>query len=74
MSAVRFSITMDPRLLEEAMMLAQVKTKRAAIEQALEEFVRRRRVEDLKSLVGSGLVEMTEDELRQWRKSGTRDS
>jgi Arc/MetJ family transcription regulator len=66
----RLSIAVDPELLEETKRLAKVKTKREAIELALREFVRRRHLEELSKLAGSGLVEMNLEELQQWRESG----
>lgn len=70
----RFSVTLDEELLEEAQALAQAKSKREAIELALQEFVRRRRVEELVGLVGSDIVDMDPAELRRWRRGVTPDS
>ncbi|MEM1867601.1 MAG: type II toxin-antitoxin system VapB family antitoxin [Candidatus Methanomethyliaceae archaeon] len=67
----RFSVTVEPRLLAEAMRLAGVKRKREVIELALREFVRRRRLEELRRLAGSGLVEWAPEDLDQWRKEAT---
>ena len=69
----RFSITVDPNLLEEAQAFAKGKTKREAIEQALREFVQRRRIARLIDLEGSGIVELTPEELRRWRQSAKLD-
>jgi Arc/MetJ family transcription regulator len=66
---MRLSITVDPELLEEVRRLAQVRTKREAIERALQEFVRQHRLQELQGLVGSGVVEMELEELRRWRQS-----
>jgi Arc/MetJ family transcription regulator len=65
----RLSITVDPELLEEVLRLAKVRTKREAIEQALKEFVRHRRLQELQALAGSGLTEMDFEELGRWRQS-----
>ena len=70
----RLSISVDPELLEESKRLANVKTKRAAIEIALREFVRTRRLQELSKLAGSGLVEMTPKILKEWRESGAETS
>lgn len=67
----RFSITVDEELIEEVRQLANARTKRAAIEQALREFVQRRRLAKLAELRGSGLVELTAIELQRWRASAT---
>lgn len=65
----RLSITVDSELLEEVVRLAQARTKREAIEQALKEFVRHHRLQELQALAGSGLAEMDLEELRRWRQS-----
>jgi Arc/MetJ family transcription regulator len=64
----RLSITVDAELLE-ILRLAKVRTKCEAIEQALKEFVRQHRLQELQELAGSGLVEMDLEELRHWRQS-----
>ena len=66
---MRLSITVDPELLEEVRRLAKVRTKREAIERALQAFVRQHRLQELQGLVGSGVVEMELEELRRWRQS-----
>ena len=65
----RLSITVDPKLIEEVRRLAKVRTKREAIERALQEFVRHHRLRELQALAGSGLVEMDLKELQHWRQS-----
>jgi Arc/MetJ family transcription regulator len=63
----RLSITVDETLVERARELAAVRTKREVIELALQEFVQRRRLERLMDLVGSDVIDMTPEELREWR-------
>lgn len=65
----RLSVSVDPELLEESRRLANVKTKREAIEVALREFVRVRHLKKLSELAGSGLVELTPEDLKEWRES-----
>ena len=65
----RFSVTVDPELLREAMKLAGVKRKREVIELALREFVRRRCLTDLRGLAGSGLVDWDVEEFDAWREA-----
>lgn len=67
---MRLSVTVDPGLLEEARILAGVRTKREAIEIALREMVLRRRLQDLMRLEGSGLVELDLEQLKEWRAAG----
>ncbi|MDR7435634.1 MAG: type II toxin-antitoxin system VapB family antitoxin [Armatimonadota bacterium] len=70
----RFSITVEPELLEEAMKLAGVKRKREVIELALREFVRKHRLANLQNLVGSGLVEWTPEGLAKWREAAKEET
>ncbi|MDA2933159.1 type II toxin-antitoxin system VapB family antitoxin [Acidobacteria bacterium AH-259-D05] len=65
---VRFSVTLDSELLEEARELGNLETKRETIERALREFIVRRRLRELQELEGSGLVDMELDELQKLRK------
>ena len=65
----RLSITIDPELLEESKRLAGVRTKREAVELALQEFVRTRRMQELAELAGSDIIDMSPNDLRQWRES-----
>jgi hypothetical protein len=46
-----------------------VRTKREAIERALQGFVRQHRLQELQALAGSGVVEMDLEELRRWRQA-----
>lgn len=66
----RLSADVDPTVLEEAQRLSGVKTKRETIDRALREFIARRRAQELASLAGQGLVEMSLDDLMQWRSEG----
>ncbi|MFA5787796.1 MAG: type II toxin-antitoxin system VapB family antitoxin [Actinomycetota bacterium] len=63
----RLSVALDRELLAEAVRLTGARTKRAALDAALREFVARRRRRDLVELAGSGLVDMDLEELRRWR-------
>jgi Arc/MetJ family transcription regulator len=66
---MRLSITVDPELLETARLLAQTRTKREVVEQALREFVARRQLARLAALEGSDIVEMDPTEIQAWRRS-----
>jgi Arc/MetJ family transcription regulator len=56
---VRTNIVIDDRLLEEAMNLSGAKTKREAVQKALEEFVNNRKRLSLRELKGK--IEFAED-------------
>ena len=54
---MRFSVTLDPRLVEEAVRVSGAQSKREVIETALKDFVRRRRLE--KAIARGGKVSLT---------------
>jgi len=47
------NLDIDPKLLEEALKAGGLKTKKATVNKALEEFIQRRKQEDILSLFGS---------------------
>jgi Arc/MetJ family transcription regulator len=49
---VRTNIVIDERLMEEAMKLARLKTKREVVQKALEEYVQDLKKRDLRGLKG----------------------
>jgi len=65
----RLSADVDPKVLEEAVRLSGARTKRETIDRALREFIARRRLQELSTLAGQGLTDMTIDELTRWRSS-----
>jgi Arc/MetJ family transcription regulator len=67
---MRFSVTLDPRLVEEAVRASGAQSKREAIETALREFIRRRRLE--KAIARGGKVSLTisVDDLLKRRAEG----
>ena len=70
----RFSVTLDEKLVDEAQALADARTKRETIEQALREFVQRRRLAKLVELMGADLLDMDVADLRQWRATSRPNS
>ncbi len=54
---MRFSVTLDPRLVDEAVRVCGAQSKREAIETALKDFIRRRRLE--KAIARGGKVSLT---------------
>ena len=65
----RFTVSVDPELVREAMRLTGKKRKSEVIELALRELVRRHRLAELRELAGSGLVTWTPEELSSWRET-----
>jgi metal-responsive CopG/Arc/MetJ family transcriptional regulator len=66
---MRLSISVDRDLLEEARLLGGTRTKSEVIEQALREFVQRRRLASLIALEGSDIVDMDPRDIQEWRRS-----
>ena len=54
---MRFSVTLDPGLVGEAVRVSGARSKRDAVETALKEFIRRRRLE--KAIAHGGKVALT---------------
>ena len=61
-------VDIDESLLKEAMSLADTTTKKETIRRALVELIRTRRRQSLKTMAGSGAVDMTLAELRRARR------
>ena len=54
---MRTNIELDAELVREAMELSQIRTKRAVVHHALEEFVANRKRRDLRELRRSNLID-----------------
>jgi Arc/MetJ family transcription regulator len=68
MSARRFSVTLDSDLLDEAVRITGAGSQREAIETALEELVRRRRLDSLAARAGRVPLTLTVDDLLRNRE------
>ncbi|MCL4476046.1 MAG: type II toxin-antitoxin system VapB family antitoxin [Nitrospirae bacterium] len=64
---MKVSIDIDGDLLKRAMRLAGTRTRKEAINLALEEFIKARLREQLKGMAGSGAVDMSFAELKKLR-------
>jgi Arc/MetJ family transcription regulator len=65
---MRTNIVLDDGLIDQAMRLAKVKTKREAVEVALRDFVARGRQRDVLDLIGKELIAPDYD-VRQVRRA-----
>ena len=65
----RMMVQLDDELLAEAQRLTGARTKRAAIETALAELIRRRRATELATFAGKIPIRLTRRELRKMRES-----
>ncbi len=69
----RLSADIDPAVLKEAQRISGARTKRETIDHALRELIARHRMRELATLAGQDLVDMTIEELAQWRaNAGSR--
>ncbi len=66
----RTTYDLDEELVEKVREIAGLPTKKAAIEEALREFVNARLRQDLLDMIGSGVVDMTPEELTELRHRG----
>ena len=64
----RMMVQIDDQLLEEAKRLTGARTKRAAIETALQELVRRRKAAGLAKMAGKVPISLTQRDLRAMRE------
>lgn len=64
----RMMVQLDDQLLAEVKRLTGARTKRAAIETALAELVRRRKAAELAKLAGKVPIRLTRRELRAMRE------
>lgn len=64
---MRATIAIDDALFEEAFSLSKLKTKKDLITLALQEYIRKKRLEHLAGLYSSGVVSMTCEELEAYR-------
>ncbi len=64
----RMMVQLDDELLAEVKRLTGARTKRAAIETALAEHVRRRKAAELAKLAGKVPIKLTRSELRAMRE------
>ncbi|MBI4276913.1 MAG: type II toxin-antitoxin system VapB family antitoxin [Armatimonadetes bacterium] len=70
---MRTTVDVDKATLQEAMKLANVRTQKEAINLALEEFVRRRRLERLAAMIGTYEIGLTPEELKRIRAQDIDD-
>ncbi len=64
---MRLSVTIDPELVEEAVRLSKARSKRQAIETALKEFIRRRRLEGMITRAGRVPLALSVEDLLKRR-------
>lgn len=68
----RTTIDLDDKLMDDAMRVTELTTKKAVVEKALRELVNAYLRERLIARLGSGDMDMTLEELKKWRRSGLK--
>ncbi len=63
----RITVDIDEDLVADAKRLSGLGTKKAAVEVALREYVRSRRLKQLRGMLGNFQLDLTLDELRRMR-------
>ncbi len=65
---MRTLIDIDESVLKEAMSLTNLKTKKETVNLALKNLVKSKLRQQLKEMAGSGVLDITLDELKELRK------
>ena len=65
-------VDIDEQLLEKAMKITNARTKKETIHNALQELVRSQLREELISLKGSNILDLTLEELKELRQKRTK--
>lgn len=68
---MRANIVLDERLIEEAMRLSKVKTKREAVNLALRDFIARRKQRNVLDLIGQDVI-VPDYDVRKLRRAMVR--
>ena len=68
---MRTTVDLDDELVREAMMLLGTRTKRAAIQQSLEELIHQKRRERLRGKLGKLELDLTLNDLARMRQDET---
>lgn len=64
----RTTISVDPELINEAIAITGASSRSEAIEWALQEMIRRRKLAKLAEMAGQVELSLTQDELSAWRE------
>jgi Arc/MetJ family transcription regulator len=64
---MRMTLELDEKLLEQVLKLSGAKTKKSAVMAAMEEYIKMKRREELRAMIGAYEHGMTLDELAQTR-------
>lgn len=66
--AMRATVPLDKRTLDEVVTETQTKNKAAAVRKAVAEYLRRKKIERIKSMKGKMEFDLTADQLRHYER------
>lgn len=64
---MRTTVDLPTELLERALELSPARTKREVLTEALDEYVKRLLREEFRSMIGTGFLDMTQEDLERMR-------
>jgi len=64
----RTTVDIDEELLKKALAVSEERTKKGVIERSLREYVRRRAIEEFRSMIGNFELGLTYEELARMRE------
>lgn len=67
-AVARTTVDIDEELLEKALAISAERTKKGVIEESLREYIRRRAIEELRSMIGNFELGLTHEELSRMRE------
>ncbi len=65
---MRATVDIDEKLFNEAKQITKIKTKKELIKVSLSEIIRQKRLEHLISLFGASPIDITQEDLEEFRK------
>ncbi len=64
----RTTVDIDDELLNRALSISEERTKKGVIEASLREYIRRRALEEFRSMIGNFELDLTYEDLRRMRE------
>ena len=64
----RTTVDIDDELLKKALSVSEERTKKGVIEESLREYVRRRAIDEFRSMIGNFELDLTYEDLRRMRE------
>jgi len=65
---MRSTVTIEKDILDELLKETKAKSKASAVKKAIDEYIRRRKIEKIKSMKGKLEFDLTADEIRHYER------